>query len=219
MESLSDIQIVETLNWSWRQIFQKGFWPHARNIFIKSLFFGLFLGLMGSVTDWAAILASEGLNLGIKGFVLGTLSGLVFWTLFELFTRGANVTEIEIKIKSNQGIVGSAKNAVQIGTIFGLIIGLFVAVFVMIGLGPMTGIALGLSAGLLGGFVTGLVYGGSAVVKHFVLRFILNRNNYLPLRLVPFLDDMVTHGMLHRVGGGYTFMHKSLMDYFAKRKK
>jgi hypothetical protein len=41
------------------------------------------------------------------------------------------------------------------------------------------------------------------------------RRGWLPWRLVPWLDEMVARGLLRRVGGGYIFIHRSLLEYFA----
>ena len=46
--------------------------------------------------------------------------------------------------------------------------------------------------------------------------FILARNNLLPWRLVPFLDHCVDLIFLRRVGGGYIFVHRLLMEHFAE---
>lgn len=64
-------------------------------------------------------------------------------------------------------------------------------------------------------FPTFVWYGGLAWCKHWALRWVLARNGDLPLRLVPWLDEMVARGLMRRVGGGYIFIHRSLLEYFA----
>jgi hypothetical protein len=66
-----------------------------------------------------------------------------------------------------------------------------------------------------GVFVGMLFGGGRAVVQHFVLRFVLQREDYLPRKLIPFLDYATERIFLRKVGGGYVFVHRMLMDYFA----
>ena len=63
--------------------------------------------------------------------------------------------------------------------------------------------------------LTFIWYGGLAWCQHWALRFMLARRNWLPWRLVPWLDEMVGRGLLRRVGGGYIFIHRSLLEYFA----
>ena len=40
-------------------------------------------------------------------------------------------------------------------------------------------------------------------------------NGFLPLRLVPFLDYCAERIFLRKVGGGYIFIHRLLMEHFA----
>lgn len=63
--------------------------------------------------------------------------------------------------------------------------------------------------------LVGLLAGGYTAIQHFALRVILTRNNHLPWRLTPFLQDMTNHLMMRRVGGGFIFIHRLLLDYFA----
>jgi len=58
-------------------------------------------------------------------------------------------------------------------------------------------------------------FGGLAWCQHRALRAVLARQGWLPRRLVPWLDSMVARGLLRRVGGGYIFIHRSLLEYFA----
>jgi hypothetical protein len=73
----------------------------------------------------------------------------------------------------------------------------------------------GWGLGLLVGPVFGLLYGGTTVFQHNALRWLLYRNGFLPLRLVPFLDYCAERIFLRRVGGGYIFVHRLLMEHFA----
>ena len=57
--------------------------------------------------------------------------------------------------------------------------------------------------------------GGLAFVQHFVLRFFLWRNDLMPFHIVPFLDYAADRILLRRVGGGYIFIHRLLLEYFA----
>ena len=69
---------------------------------------------------------------------------------------------------------------------------------------------------LLGGVVAGFRYGGLALIKHYILRIFFARNNLLPWKLIPFLDHCVDLIFLRRVGGGYIFIHRLLMEHFAE---
>jgi hypothetical protein len=45
----------------------------------------------------------------------------------------------------------------------------------------------------------------------------LRYHGYTPRRYVDFLDYAAERIFLHRVGGGYIFIHRMLQDYFAAR--
>jgi eukaryotic-like serine/threonine-protein kinase len=51
-------------------------------------------------------------------------------------------------------------------------------------------------------------------VQHFVLRFVLWCSGMLPWRCADFLDYSVECVLLQRVGGGYIFIHRLLLEYF-----
>ena len=52
-----------------------------------------------------------------------------------------------------------------------------------------------LGAGLIVGLIVGLNYGGRAYLKHYVLRFLLWRNDYAPWNYIRFLDYASEHGV------------------------
>jgi hypothetical protein len=54
-----------------------------------------------------------------------------------------------------------------------------------------------------------------AILRHAVLRLLLQRTHTFPLKAVPFLEDAKTRILLRREGGGYSFMHRLLLEYFA----
>ena len=82
--------------------------------------------------------------------------------------------------------------------------------------GLAAGLVEGLPNGLIIGLVGGLLYGGLACIQHAVLRFILSGKRYIPWKLVPFLDYCADRILLRKVGGGYIFIHRMLMEYFAE---
>ena len=77
--------------------------------------------------------------------------------------------------------------------------------------------AFGALLGGLGfGLMLGLVYGGFAFIQHFTLRLILYRNGHIPWNYARFLDYATDRIFLRKVGGGYIFIHRLLLDYFAE---
>jgi len=63
--------------------------------------------------------------------------------------------------------------------------------------------------------LAGLWYGGTDIIKHYILRLILFHKGKAPRRFDHFLKYAVRLGFIHKVGGGYIFMHSLLRDYFA----
>jgi hypothetical protein len=75
----------------------------------------------------------------------------------------------------------------------------------------LNGIIIGISVGLL----AALFYGWLAFLRHYTLRFLLWQAKSLPWNIPRFLDEAASCHLLHKVGGGYEFRHRSLLDYFA----
>ncbi len=77
----------------------------------------------------------------------------------------------------------------------------------------------GLVGGLVGGLSVGLLFGLGcglgAAVQHYTLRFWLACSVVFPWRAIPFLEDATARILLRRVGGGYSFAHRLLLDHFA----
>jgi hypothetical protein len=116
------------------------------------------------------------------------------------------------KASPNQGIKLSRTNSLTVGLTSGLIVGLIVRLTSGPGVGP----SVGLIFGLIFGLIAGLNRGGSAVIKHYALRLTLWLNGYTPFNLIKFLDHCAKLILLKKVGGGYIFIHRMLLEYFAE---
>jgi hypothetical protein len=77
------------------------------------------------------------------------------------------------------------------------------------------GLIFSLFSGLFVGVMVGLNRSGSAVIKHYALRLTLWLNGSTPFKFVNFLDHCARLILLERVGGGYIFIHRMLLDYLA----
>jgi len=60
-----------------------------------------------------------------------------------------------------------------------------------------------------------LLTGGLAYLRHYILRFLLWRAGAMPWNYPRFLDYAAEHILLRKVGGGYIFVHRLLLEYFA----
>ncbi len=77
------------------------------------------------------------------------------------------------------------------------------------------GLAVGLLGGLLFGLLGALAHGGYACLSHLALRLVLWHDAAMPWRYARFLDYAAERLFLRKVGGGYIFVHRLLLEYFA----
>ncbi|HEY9695833.1 MAG TPA: NACHT domain-containing protein [Trichocoleus sp.] len=147
---------------------------------------------------------ASGLN---QGLFVGLLCALYFGPVVGLIA-GVGSSEIQQKEKPNQGIYRSARNAAILTIGAGLSYGLFVGLIS----GPGSGLYFGLTFGL----IAGLIGGGLVCMRHFLLRLLLFRLGYSPWNYVRFLDYAVGRLFLQKVGGGYIFVHRMLLEHFAQ---
>lgn len=128
-------------------------------------------------------------------------------------------SSIETRARPNQGIRRSARTALRVGGAVWLCVGLLIALAAGMPDLQIAGLAdrslFGLLFGLVAGQFFGLMYGGIACFQHVLLRLILWRGDTMPWRYAAFLDYCADHMLLYRVGGGYLFVHRLLLEYFA----
>jgi hypothetical protein len=226
---LNEIKVVETLTWSWKEA-------------ISELFGGLLVGAVGGLL--LAILVSFTFDITV-GIGVGLAIGLSV-AMAGALLNGLTYGEVELRTRTNQGIRRSLQNALRIGSAFMFAVALAVTIAVaitagftigipvgqrfgfMVGLstGLLNALLLGFQLGILGGLMGGLAvagagflaFGGLACIQHFVLRLILSRSRFAPWNYARFLDYATERLFLRKVGGGYIFVHRLLLDYFAARE-
>jgi hypothetical protein len=125
--------------------------------------------------------------------------------------------------RPNEGIRRSLRNAAFAGLLFAPIGGLMSGLVCGFAFGligglpgwPILGMGFGLVFGLLIGFQFFLIHGTIAWIKHYLLRFYLWRAGMIPVDYIAFLDYAASRILLRKVGGGYIFAHRLLLDHFA----
>jgi hypothetical protein len=208
--SVNRIALVETTSWDWNQ-----FWRGMIRGSISGLFAGLILGLilvLILVLIHGAIFG--GLLLALP-LIFGLPSGLIYGLLNGLVCGFTDKVKAD-KSFPNQGIKLSRKNSLAAFFVSSLAAGLLFGLLVGLLFGLIGGLSIGLSVGPIAGLIVGLHRGGSAVIKHYVLRLILWRNGDTPLNFIKFLDHCDKLILLKKVGGGYIFIHRMLLEYFAE---
>lgn len=73
----------------------------------------------------------------------------------------------------------------------------------------------GLTNAAIPALAIGLTCGGAAFAQHFVLRGLLWRAGDIAFNYVRFLDYAAERILLRKVGGGYMFIHRLLLEHFA----
>lgn len=190
------INPVTNLKWSWKQA--KDSLPQG---IIVGLIFGLILGVLGAVFSRQILVLGDRL---IEGLTSGWRVGVGVALTFVLL-RGLTDPKIETRTIPNQGIWQSAKNAM----IFFLLgaIGLGVVAFIL---------HLPILVGAIAGLLFGIFGAGEACIKHIALRLVLYSNRYIPWNYARFLDWATEHIFMQKVGGGYIFIHRLLLEHFAQ---
>lgn len=106
------------------------------------------------------------------------------------------------------GLVYGLGYGLAFGTLFGMVGGLFFG----LNSGLIVGLLLGLGVGL--GQQLGATFG--SIVQYFLLRLVLYLHGYIPWDYPHFLNHCTDRIFLQKVGAGYMFIHRLLMEYFAE---
>jgi ABC-type multidrug transport system fused ATPase/permease subunit len=170
-----------------------------------------------------------GIRYGLPyGIVFGTITGFITSITSILTTilaggwESSMMTDKQQFNHPNEGIRRSLSHALFAACVFGPLGG--------IASGLMSGAAFGI-AGITGWFILAMGFsivfavllsthfflqnGGIAFIEHYSLRWYLWRSKALPLNAVHFLDYAAGRILLRKVGGGYIFAHRLLLEYFA----
>ena len=182
---------------------------------VRVLFVGLVLGLFVGPVFGLFVGPVFGLFVGlVGGLFVGLGVGMVeavgrATTLDEERFYGLNYLHIHPGAVPNEGVRQGCLGALIFGLVFGLVYGL--------GFGLGFGLVIGLAIGLVVGLLAGMAGGGEECVRYVVLRVLLIGSGSTPWNYVKFLDHATDRLLLRKVGGGYVFLHRMLLDYFAAR--
>ncbi|MEM8721767.1 MAG: hypothetical protein AAGE84_21125 [Cyanobacteria bacterium P01_G01_bin.39] len=213
--SSDEILLFKQMKWSWNK---------AKSRIILNLLFSVVLGL---ILDLMMDLSSSSSIKLDSYLVLALCFGLIL-----ILNNGFSSLTLKQRTFPNQGIWRSMKNFVWIGLFGGFIFGLLMSFsFVMfswlsgglkeswlfnkdklIFLNLMGGYFIGLFFMIIGG----LKNGGASCIQHFNLRQILFCKGRIPWNYAHFLKYATKLHLMKKVGGGYIFYHRMLMEHFAQ---
>ncbi|HEY6411117.1 MAG TPA: hypothetical protein VIY29_26970, partial [Ktedonobacteraceae bacterium] len=222
-----EIQPAEVLTWSWTALRQNVVKFVAGGVLI-GFFYGLLTGLY-----WLYKKPPLSATWFLPCLIFGLSIGLVFGFLVVLL-RGLSHDKLKKGdiLKPNQGIWNSARNSAILGLSCWLLFGLFFDVIYGVILDrvfhafgvlpseygqffPNNSWIIGMANGLAVGAFIAARSGGIACIQHLLLRILLWRAKCIPWNYSHFLDNMAERLFLSKVGGGYIFIHRLLLDYFA----
>jgi eukaryotic-like serine/threonine-protein kinase len=209
-----DITLVDALNWSWPQSLRGALAGFGAGSLLAALCALTFVpGAPG--LGWLVGVLLAALTPGLlAGAALGLISGLRSRT-------------IAGTAASSQWVRRQARNALAAGLAIGLGWGLcggitMVSPVILALLAQaeiwrdlVTGAGFGLACGLATGVVGALCYGGFGLIQHVCVRVVLIAQHQIPWRLGGLAHQAEDVGFLRRVGGGYIFIHRLLLEYFA----
>lgn len=235
LDDIKSIRPVEVLTWSWKGVWREPFAGahdekkfHLREVLtwsMNSLWQGLIIGILVGLTSWLMMGLILAVIVGLIGALIGWLivdlvGGLMAKVVCELINgvSGEQISK-DIHIKPNQAIRDSGSKALCLGLVGGLVVGLIVGLLGARVLGLEQGLVLGVFLGVFLGVLIAQIFGGRTYVCHYLLRYILYRDNVMPWHYVRFLEEATRHNLLQRVAGGYRFTHPLLIDHFASQSK
>jgi hypothetical protein len=212
-----DIRMPDIRAWSWRAA-AKGFAIGAMigaSIFVVPVFFGAYSSV---VRELSKLPVAAAVAVACAVTALYGMIGAVF--------MGWRASAIASRVHPNEGIRLFTRSMLRGGLVLGAVTGGFIWIAVAAGFLQAAGFAKAVIAGLILGLIVGgyfavigaLWYGGIDVINHYLLRSILWITGRTPLRLIRCLDEAVEMRLLRRIGGGYAFIHRALLEYFAARE-
>jgi hypothetical protein len=243
-ETYMNIELTEVLTWSKRRLRSGLVEGLGRGLFlgiILGLTFTLTFILASALWNPSDLNLNNILVFSLRAVTasgLGSmLLGMLLGALFGGFS-GKQLTE-RLSLSPNEGLQRFAKHGLFVGSISALV-GIFVSVLVGIFVSVLVGIMVSMPMGimisapvdilehswrsaipdvLVSALVVGMLgalFGGlAAFIRHYLLRFWLWQTRMFPLRIIHFLNDATSRILLRQVGGGYSFAHQLILDYFA----
>ncbi len=204
-----DIRQVQTLTWSWRRAWVRGGLLSLLGGLICGAYYFLFIirgfGLVSQLLRGCfLVFFFVFLSWPVLGYFAGLQPGVVDLS---------GDADSGMRLSLRNGVVAAMRAFVTVGPFYGLVYSLL---SVAAGDSPLEGLLLGLGFAADLACIALLAYGHLDAVRHFTLRWSLARAGYLPYRMRRFLDYAARDlHILEVTGGGYMFIHRYLLEYFA----
>jgi NACHT domain len=211
------IDIVEKLEWSWPLVMEElkklvqdwrketrrisyHMWIQDIVFFVVRFVFAFRHGLRTVISEDQFIL-NQNILWSAKCAVKGTLSGIFYGTVFVLLIQ-IILTIVNIILLIPFLPFGSSASIIYI-------------IQREIGVRILLAILAGMLLGPIFGSIGVLRYGGRPYIQHYTLRLIFWYKGVIPREYNRFLDYATSRIFLRKVGGGYIFIHRLLLEHFA----
>jgi eukaryotic-like serine/threonine-protein kinase len=238
------INVVETLHWTWKGSAiagMRGLVLGVGVVILARLATDIYLQLL----IWTGKLGDGWISIGADSALITTLSAFIQDREHVISIPGRSLGSYFYIYILIGGIVSGVASAISGGLVGGSLIqhdrpnqgirrSLLCAIIALFGItcsfalvivafgwelwGVQDALLAGLNEGFVIGVVGGLTFGGYTVLAHVTLRILLWLSGAIPLGYVRFLDYAADRIFLRKVGGGYVFIHRILMEYFADPK-
>lgn len=142
---------------------------------------------------------------------------IVFAIIGSMIAAGISHKALEPhqRIRPNQGIRRSGRNGFQAALVAGGFTSIMLSISFGYFYGPLIGVLYSLTPAAIVSVCFAFQRGGIAYLFHFIVRGLLWWEGKLPWHYARFLDEAVDHIFLRKVGGGYIFIHRYVLEYFA----
>lgn len=222
----TSIQPTDTVTWSWINM--------GRNLvkfFSIGLFCALLVGLLMAMID--LLFNAFAPNRIISALQFGLAEALSYAPYFALIGTvlgsliGGLSSTVLVRHNTaipNQGIRRSALLSLRIGLVGIFSIAMLGGILSLLAMqihNPLL-LPFALIIVIIGPLITlvsTLRAGGMACIQHGVLRWLLWRDRMMPWNYTRFLDYAARHILLQKVGGGYMFVHRFVLEYFAELER
>lgn len=204
----NDIRLAETLRLS-----RASAWKGAKRSGLVGMIVGAIAVVAFLANEWAEyaqysmwiIAILVGIGVAFVGFLFAIMGAA-----FGMFAPG----DLPVKMHPGRWVRRSVQNALVAGIV---VFFAFALVFMpwVIGSHDITIVTLNFLTCCGAGVAAAMWYGGFDAVQHTALRFMLRRRGLIPKDLVRFLDHATRLIFLQKVGAGYLFVHRQLLEFFS----
>jgi hypothetical protein len=220
------IKPAEIVTWSWQQMAQDMVSNGKKSLLVALVT----LVSVSVVIGWVSSIFFFNMSYGLRyGLVFGTISGLIAGIagiLTSMLKSGWSSETLlaDQHTTPNEGIARSGCNALISACVFAPIGGIASGLACGIGFGlvgglstwPVMGMAFAVMLTIVFFVIFAIAHGGIAWIEHYLLRWYLWHAGCLPMNYVHFLNSAAKYVLMRKVGGGYMFVHKLVLEYFAQ---